>query len=629
MRIMASIQSISSWRFPHQALNTTLTWLAGEHNDTPDEQRVRLLNGLLLTLGGTTLLYLLILAGRPFDRPVLPLLLGMLPVLGGLYLLNWRGHPLLVAQLLTGLLVGILFVSPLLDETTLSLLIAHSYFALLLMAGLLLDWKTGLEALVAALLLGSLLVGLEHAGVLTLPGDSAFDRWLRFIPALLASVSIMIMARGTIHAFLNRVQANKSALREAFRRLTDQATELDLYQQQLTLLLEERTMALDEVSAQAMLFKALADNSPICFVITNLDQTVTYANAAFHQTFGYDAQCLEAVGQPVTAFWPPEAAEQQAAIARQLVTGGWTGDVQMQRQDGTRLDIGGSAIQVTDSAGQVCGQAMILRDISYRKAHERELRQALEAEQQLGALRSHFVSMVSHEFRTPLTIIQSSADGLERFSDRLDAVQRAQRFNRIYTQVQHMVVLLDEVMTIGRLESRQVEFNPAPLDVVALCQNLIDEMRLLYAFNPIELILEAEGDAQADLDEKLMRQIVTNLLSNGLKYSPEGTPLRVTLSCPDAQVLILQVADQGIGIPAADQANLFEAFHRASNVGTIAGTGLGLAIVRRAVELHGGTIDFTSAEGQGTTFTITLPRHPAHPARTLSALPLPARSVVA
>ena len=496
------------------------------------------------------------------------------------------------------------------------------------MAGLLLDWKTGLEALVAALLLGSLLVGLEHTGVLTLPGDFAFDRWLHFIPALLASVGSMIMARGTIHAFLNRVQANERALREAFRRLTDQATELDLYQQQFTLLLEERTMALDEVSAQAMLFKALADNSPICFVITNLDQIVTYANAAFHQTFGYDAQCLEAVGQPVTAFWPPEAAEQQAAIARQVVTGGWTGDVQMQRQDGTRLDIGGSAIQVTDSAGQVCGQAMILRDISYRKAHERELRQALEAEQQLGALRSRFVSMVSHEFRTPLTIIQSSADGLERFSDRLDAVQRAALQPDLYPGAAHGG-------PAGRgHDHRAVGIAPDRIQPGApgrgrIVPNLIDEMRLLYAFNPIELILEAEGDAQADLDEKLMRQIVTNLLSNGLKYSPEGTPLRVTLSCPAAQVLILQVADQGIGIPAADQANLFEAFHRASNVGTIAGTGLGLAIVRRAVELHGGTIDFTSAEGQGTTFTITLPRHPAPPARPLSTLPLPARSVVA
>ena len=628
---MASIQSISSWRFPHQALKTALIWLAGEHNDTPDEQRARLLNGLLLTLTGTTLLYLLILAGRPPDRLVQPLLLGMLPVLGGLYLLNRRGHPLMVVQFLTGLLVGILFVSPLLGETTLSLLIAHSYFALLLMAGLLLDWKTGLEALVAALLLGTLLVGLEHAGVFALPlaGASAFDRWLRFIPSLLASVSIMIMARGTLHAFLNRVQANERALREAFHRLTDQATELDLYQQQLTLLLEERTIALDEVSAQAMLFKALADNSPISFMIADLDQTVTYANAAFHRTFGYDEQRLAAIGQPLAAFWPPEAAEQQAAIAHQVVTGGWTGDIQMQRKDGTQLDIGGSAIQVTDSAGQVCGQAMILRDISYRKARERELRQALEAEQQLSALRSHFVSMVSHEFRTPLTIIQSSADALERFGDRLDASRRAQRFNRIYTQVQHMVVLLDEVMTIGRLESRQVEFNPVPLNVVALCETLIDEMHLLSSSSPIELILEAECDAQADLDEKLMRQIVTNLLSNGLKYSLEGTPLRVTLSCPDAQVLILQVADQGIGIPAADQAHLFEAFHRASNVGTIAGTGLGLAIVRRAVELHGGTIDFTSVEGQGTTFTITLPRHPGHSARALSTLPLPARSVVA
>jgi PAS domain S-box-containing protein len=608
---MTGLQSTSS-RISAQLKRISLpAWLVGAEIDSAQDHRVRLLRAVLVMLAITMFLYLGILASHSYFRPALPFLLIELSTLMGLDRLNQRGATRLAARLLVGIVAGGLFAIPLLTGTGLSMIVVYGYFALILLTGLLLDWKASLVALILALLSSAGLAWLEQTGLLLNPSQdlTPFESWVFVAPLLVLSVGIMLAAGNAFRSILRQTQANSEALAEANRRYEAQAAELADYQEELALLLEDRTTTLDEVTAQALIFMALADNSPIGIAITDLEQRVTYANDAFHAIFGYDPRSQEVVGLSVATFWPEGADDQRAAIDRQVIEGGWTGDILMRRKDGTLFDVGGSAFNVNDATGRVCGQALLARDITYRKQAEHDLRRALEHEQQLSELRSRFVSMVSHEFRTPLSVIQSSADTLERYNDRLDAVRRAQRFERIHTQVKHMTVMLDEIMTIGKLESRMIEFNPIPVDVVKLCQELVDEMRLLGDAHPIELSVTSEDCPPLDLDEKLMRQIVTNLLSNALKYSPGGQPVQVWLDYRDPRTLILSVADQGIGIPLEDQPSLFEAFHRASNVGTITGTGLGLAIVRRAVELHDGTIDFTSGEGQGTTFTLTFPRN--------------------
>lgn len=245
-------------------------------------------------------------------------------------------------------------------------------------------------------------------------------------------------------------------------------------------------------------------------------------------------------------------------------------------------------------------------DITARKRAEEELRKALEKERELSELKMRFVSMASHEFRTPLTTIVSSAEILERYFDRLQPDQKAKHFQRVRAASQHMTQLLDEVLLLGRAEADQLQFSPTQLDIVALAQEVLEQVQIgASAELRFETTLES-SQPLVWLDEKLIRHILTNLLSNAVKYSPHGGTVRFALVCTQQEVLI-RVQDEGIGIPPKDLEHLFEPFHRGENVGTIQGTGLGLAITKRAVDVHGGTIACESAVGAGTTFTVRIP----------------------
>jgi PAS domain S-box-containing protein len=245
-------------------------------------------------------------------------------------------------------------------------------------------------------------------------------------------------------------------------------------------------------------------------------------------------------------------------------------------------------------------------DITERKRAEEELRKALEKERELSDLKTRFVSMASHEFRTPLTTIVSSTEILERYFDRLGAEQKAKHFQRVRAASQHMTQLLDEVLLLGRAEADQLQFRPEQLDILALAQEVLETVQLSA---PPNIRFETAFECPQPwlwLDEKLMRHILNNLLSNAVKYSPGGGTVRFTLAC-EGQELLIRVQDEGIGIPPKDLEHLFEPFHRGENVGTIQGTGLGLAITKRAVDLHHGTIVCESTVGAGTTFTIRIP----------------------
>jgi len=261
------------------------------------------------------------------------------------------------------------------------------------------------------------------------------------------------------------------------------------------------------------------------------------------------------------------------------------------------------------------GQEAILatfRDITEQKRLEAELmekellRVALEKEQELGELKNRFMSTVSHEFRTPLAMILTSSELLERYHDKLTAERREIAFGTIKAQVKHLGEMLDDISVIIKAQMGRLEFNPIPLDLDALCHRIVNEIQATIGIAH-QLALTTSGDlANLSIDERLLQHILRNLLSNAVKYSPPGEKVEVNLSRQDDHIL-LEVRDYGIGIPAEDQEYLFEPYHRASNVGTISGTGLGLKIARDCAELHGGTITFVSEEGKGTTFTARLP----------------------
>jgi signal transduction histidine kinase len=235
-----------------------------------------------------------------------------------------------------------------------------------------------------------------------------------------------------------------------------------------------------------------------------------------------------------------------------------------------------------------------------------ELRQALAHEQELGRLKTNFVNLVSHEFRTPLGIIMSATENLENYLERLQPTERAELLADIRTSTQRMSGLMQEVLLLARVDAGKLACRPVTLELRALLERLIEEVRGASDHAcVIEFSMASEAHA-ACADEALLRHMFTNLLSNAVKYSPLGQPVHFRIE-RDSDSAIFTVRDEGIGIPEADQKQLFQTFHRGSNVGERPGTGLGLVIVKRCVDLHGGTLHLESKLNAGTTVTVRLP----------------------
>lgn len=249
--------------------------------------------------------------------------------------------------------------------------------------------------------------------------------------------------------------------------------------------------------------------------------------------------------------------------------------------------------------------ARVIRYAIERKHYEVALRHALDKEKDLHELKSRIVSMVSHDFRTPLMTIQSSSDLLCNYHDRITEEQRTQYFASINTQVKHLTFLLEDMLALTKADSVGTAFNPTLIDLRAACQGLVDEMQQLAGTRSINFVASGPFES-VEIDTNLLRRALLNLLSNAVKYSPEGSVIDFTL-IRSAEEIVIRIQDHGIGIPEEEKSQMFEVFHRANNVGDIPGTGLGLAIVKQAVEAHGGTIVMDSTLTLGTTFTITIP----------------------
>ena len=245
-------------------------------------------------------------------------------------------------------------------------------------------------------------------------------------------------------------------------------------------------------------------------------------------------------------------------------------------------------------------------DITQRKRAEVELLSALQREKELSEMKSKFVSIASHELRTPLATILSSAELLEHYSDGLSAEDKLKMLHGIQGGVKRMNAMIEDVLIIGKAEAGALQFEPKPVDLCDLCRRVAEELRGGVAKQHVIDFAHKFERGSLNLDEKLLRHILTNLLSNAVKYSPVGSTVSLQLNEREGEALI-EVIDQGIGIPVEDQARMFESFHRASNVGNRQGTGLGLVIVKKAVELHGGTIAIDSKANAGTRISVRLP----------------------
>jgi PAS domain S-box-containing protein len=245
-------------------------------------------------------------------------------------------------------------------------------------------------------------------------------------------------------------------------------------------------------------------------------------------------------------------------------------------------------------------------DITQRKKAEEEVLKALAREKELSQLKSNFVSMVSHQFRTPLAIIQSSAELLHEFMPKMNPAERDEQLESIAGNTRRMAGMMEEILVLSRLDAGRLDFRPFELDLNLFCGRVVEEVlsatnRLCsIELSPIRRLPTARGD------ERLLEHILTNLLSNAVKYSKPGACVRFTVE-RDSTMALFVIRDEGIGISDDDQKMLFVAFHRGANVENRPGTGLGLLLVKRCVELHQGSIRIESKIGCGTTVTVRLP----------------------
>lgn len=234
-----------------------------------------------------------------------------------------------------------------------------------------------------------------------------------------------------------------------------------------------------------------------------------------------------------------------------------------------------------------------------------ELNQMLERERELSELKSRFVSMASHEFRTPLTAILSSISLIEGYKKEEQQDKRLRHIDRIKSSVNNLIGILEDFLSLDKLEQSKVEIKKETFSLTDFSADLTQEVNGMLKEGQY-INVSHKGLQEVVSDKKILRNIVLNLLSNAIKYSKENKVIDFLSEVSDAGIVI-RVKDKGIGIPMNEQANLFNKFFRASNAGNIQGTGLGLNIVKRYVDLLNGTIDFVSEPDEGTTFTITFP----------------------
>ncbi|MFN8487400.1 MAG: ATP-binding protein [Caldilineaceae bacterium] len=253
-------------------------------------------------------------------------------------------------------------------------------------------------------------------------------------------------------------------------------------------------------------------------------------------------------------------------------------------------------------------QSRLMKKNGQEQRHQQELaelHQALVHEQEQRLLKAKLVAMFSHDFRNPLTSILMANGILRDHSERLAPQRRLTYFNHIEAAARQLVQMLDDVLLIAQMENGKLALQPEQLNINVFLHQILENFQVLQGEKYI-LLFESQLKEPVWIDARLLQQIVSNLIANAIKYSTPGSQVLISAEQQNGQ-LHLRVRDHGIGIPSEDQARLFDAFQRGSNVGHIQGTGLGLAITRDAVKLLGGTITVESQVGQGTTFDVRIP----------------------
>lgn len=257
---------------------------------------------------------------------------------------------------------------------------------------------------------------------------------------------------------------------------------------------------------------------------------------------------------------------------------------------------------------QVKNRTLILEEaIEELEKTKKDLHNALDKERELNELKSRFVSMASHEFRTPLTTMMSSLSLVKKYGEQNDTENQVKHVGKIKTSINNLTDILNDFLSLSKLEEGRVENMPEEVNLKTFLEDIISEMKAMASENQ-KLVQIHKGDELVYVDKKLLKNIMFNLISNAIKFSPDGGEIEITSEVSNSAIKI-SVKDSGIGISKEDQKHLYERFFRGNNATHIQGTGLGLNIVAKYVELMNGSLDLISKENNGTTFTFMLLRN--------------------
>jgi PAS domain S-box-containing protein len=431
--------------------------------------------------------------------------------------------------------------------------------------------------------------------------------------------SVLLDESGNVESILSLVldiserkqaeEALQQAMVELERTVEQRTAELTQANEQLQLKIAEQQLIESALSHSEEQFRRVFDEAPIGMSLESLDYRFIRVNSALFEMLGYTGSELMALSAQDIVH--PEDWAREFPYLEQLKRGeidSYQLEERLFKKNQEILWVNLTTTVLRDQAGEILYILGMVEDITKRKQAEAEVHKALSKERELNELKSRFINMVSHEFRNPLTTIQSSAQLLQLYNHILSDEKKQKHHRQIQSAVKRMTQLVDDVLTIGKAEAGKLNFEPAPMDLVAFCRDIVESIQISAAPEHAIIFVTSGGCTDAQMDEKLLGHIVTNLLSNAIKYSPLGGSVEFDLVCTSSNA-IFRIRDTGIGIPSEDLKQLFESFGRASNVGSIPGTGLGLAIVKKCVDLHRGEIAVESEVGVGTTFTVTLPLH--------------------
>jgi PAS domain S-box-containing protein len=363
-------------------------------------------------------------------------------------------------------------------------------------------------------------------------------------------------------------------------------------------------------------FRNMADNSPVMIWVCGGDKQFSYFNLTWLQ---YTGQTLD---QQIGSAWYKNVHPEDRVIFNLTFNNAFDLrqpfqiEYRIRRRDGQYrwIDYVGKPTFYDDvftgfigTASDIHGQRMMKEELEHLvRRRTTELYEALDREREMSELKTRFVSMASHEFRTPLSIILSSTTLIEQYG----VGEKDERINkhllRIKSSVNNLTNILNDFLSIDKLEQGKVELEHEDFDIPEFIKEVIEDVSLLRKDGQAINVFHA-GESSVVMDQKKLRYILINLLSNSIKYSPTDTEIRLT-SDNNMEMLQISIEDHGIGIPEEEQKYLYNKFFRAKNIGNVQGTGLGLTIVKRYVDLMGGFIDFSSEPGKGTTFTLRLPK---------------------